>query len=113
VKVSVRKADKAAIESGRTTRSTRVAALRLRAHLIENGVEPRDRFGWREYKHWAETFLAYYDQARSVGDGLGLTPTQVAKVVRYNGPGNRKGRREQHVLAVMGLHTIREERGIK
>jgi hypothetical protein len=109
----VSKADKIAIKSGRTTRSTRVAALRLRTHLIANSILPRDRHGWREYKHWAEAFLAYYDQARSKGDGLGLTPTEVADIVNFDGRADLKGRREQHVLAVMAVHTIRKQRGAK
>lgn len=110
MKIRMTKTDKVAILSGRTTASTRVAAIRLRAYLIANSIVPRDRYGWREYKHWAEAFLAYYDHARSRGDGLGLTPVQIADIVNFNGRADLKGRREQHVLAVMAVHTIRKAR---
>lgn len=110
MKVRVSKADKAAIKSGRTTSSIRVAALRLRAHLRKAGYLPPDRYEWREFKHWAEAFLFYYDHARSVNQGLGLRPAQAAEIVNFNGRANLKGRREQHVLAVMAVHTIRKAR---
>jgi hypothetical protein len=90
-----------------------VAALRLRAHLRKAGLEPNDRLGWREYKHWAEAFLAYYDLARSKASGLGLTPVEVADIVLFDGRADLKGRREQHVLAVMAVHTIRKARAGK